>query len=840
MRGLISIFIFCAAFFSVNSQVVNDTLNNPFSAPLQDIWTVPDGIYEIHVQCWGGGGSGGGATGQAAAGGGGSGGGFSSKTISVQPGDQLDYNIGVGGNQSSTDGNDGSDTWFINTETVLAKGGLGGSGQSLNFGTANGAPQVLNGSIGDIVYFGGKGGTGTYGQNGSEAGGGGGAAGSSEDGQNGIGRQGGSGGANGGGAGAWAGTVNCNCHGQTGEAPGGGGSGGQAPGVADKLGGPGGAGRIIVSYTRPGIGGFVYLDEDDNCESNDDFGVAGINVILMPLGIITHTDQNGFFVFSDIDAGVYNVIIDTTLNSTNYCSTSQNIVYTDELEFFECEPFGIQTTAICSNPNVSIGGGPLNRGFGDQLIYVHVSNSQLATGSLLNAYVDIELDPLLIFESSSIPNIELNNNTYRFELGDLLPGEIINFTVSVYVSLESTMGETVCARASLFPSELCFLDELPANPIVVDGNGGVLDGLPEPCTIPWDQSSLSVEGWCQGDSVYFSVLNTGDFGDGDMECFSPVWLTVDGVVTYTDSISIQGGQTFIYSFLATGETFILNAEQHPLHPGNSHPNAHVELCGDVNNWTPNIINQFPLDDSDPIVDLMCTPVSAPCDPNDKTGYPLGQGSFNFIQPNQQLQYVIRFQNIGTAPAVNVIIMDTLDENLNPFTIVSGVSSHPYAFELLGPRVLKWTFSEINLPDSTTNELESQGFVTFQVEQNPNLNIGTEIRNNADIYFDFELPITTNTTFHKIYEGFVSVLNIEDLTIEGKALSIYPNPSTNLIMIQSESALNNKFKIYDQQGREVMNGKLNGKNTEVSLGKLSRGTYTIQVEGDFKPAVIFKE
>ncbi|MDA9161717.1 PKD domain-containing protein [Crocinitomicaceae bacterium] len=77
-------------------------------------------------------------------------------------------------------------------------------------------------------------------------------------------------------------------------------------------------------------------------------------------------------------------------------------------------------------------------------------------------------------------------------------------------------------------------------------------------------------------------------------------------------------------------------------------------------------------------------------------------------------------------------------------------------------------------------------------------------------------------------------------LEMQSILIYPNPTTNLITIQSESLLNNKFKIYDQQGREVMNGKLTGKNTEVSLGTLSRGTYTIQVDGNYKPAVIIKQ
>ena len=394
--------------------------------------------------------------------------------------------------------------------------------------------------------------------------------------------------------------------------------------------------------------------------------------------------------------------------------------------------------------------------------------------------------------------------------------------------------------ATLYPAEDCIFDSIPSDPITNDGIGGTLDGLPGPCTLPWDKSSLSVEGWCQGDSVYFSITNTGDFGDGDMECYSPVWLTVDGVVTDTDSLQIQGGETVIYSYPASGQTFILNASQHPLHPGNSAPNAHVELCGDSTNWTPGIINQFPQDDADPDVDIFCGQVTAPVDPNDKTGYPLGQTEEYYIQPNQQLQYVIRFQNVGTDTAFTVVVRDTLDIDLNIFTVTPGVASHPYTFKMYGPRVLEWTFEDIQLPDSTTNSEGSNGFLTFHVDQVPDLAPGTVINNDADIYFDFELPITTNTTVHKIFEGFVEVLNIEDLTIEGKEIFMYPNPTTNLITIQSESVLNNEFKIYDQQGREVMNGKLVGKNTEVSLGKLSRGTYTIQVDGNYKPAVIVKD
>ncbi|MDC0460224.1 T9SS type A sorting domain-containing protein [Crocinitomicaceae bacterium] len=843
MKRLLLLF-FIVLSNSIKSQVIIDTLDNPLSTPLQASWVVPQGIYQIEVLCWGGGGSGGGATGQAAAGGGGSGGGFASKIISVQPGDVFNYNIGVGGSQSYGNGNNGTDTWFINAQTVLAKGGLGGYGQSAHFGTASGAPQVLNGNIGDNTFYGGKGGTGTYGQNGSEAGGGGGAGGTTENGLNGAGRQGGQGGFNGGGDGAWAGSINCNCHGQAGENPGGGGSGGQAPGVADRIGGPGGAGRILISYTIPGIGGQVYLDLEENCINNNSIGISGVIVLLAPTGIVSQTDQNGFFRFNNIPADSYILTLDTTmLNWTPTCPLSQSYVYSESNLFVQGPNFGLINNNPCTDPDISIFAPSLRRCFSDRLIFVSACNQAIATGILDSSYVDVELDQLLTLDNASLPYTDLGNNIFRFETGNIYPGQCVNFTLSTTVSCDAQNGQTLCMNATLYPAEDCIFDSIPSEPVTNDGIGGTLDGLPEPCTLPWDKSSLQVDGWCQGDSVYFSVTNTGDFGDGDMECYSPVWLTVDGVVTDTDSLQIQGGETVIYSYPASGQTFFLNAEQHPLHPGNSHPNAHVELCGDSTNWTPGVVNQLPQDDADPDVDIYCGQVTAPVDPNDKTGYPLGQTEEYYIQPNQQLQYVIRFQNVGTDTAFTVVVRDTLDIDLNIFTVTPGVSSHPYTFKMYGPRVLEWTFEDIQLPDSTTNSEGSNGFLTFHVDQVSDLTPGTVINNDVDIYFDFELPITTNTTVHKIFEGFVDVLDptvsIENY-IAGEAIEIYPNPTTNLITIQSESVLNNKFKIFDQQGREVMNGKLTGKNTEVSLGKLSRGTYTIQVDGNYKPAVIIKQ
>ena len=42
------------------------------------------------------------------------------------------------------------------------------------------------------------------------------------------------------------------------------------------------------------------------------------------------------------------------------------------------------------------------------------------------------------------------------------------------------------------------------------------------------------------------------------------------------------------------------------------------------------------------------------------------------------------------------------------------------------------------------------------------------------------------------------------------------------------------------GREVLKGKLNGIETEVNLSSLSKGMYTLKLEGNYQPAQIVKE
>jgi hypothetical protein len=133
------------------------------------------------------------------------------------------------------------------------------------------------------------------------------------------------------------------------------------------------------------------------------------------------------------------------------------------------------------------------------------------------------------------------------------------------------------------------------------------------------------------------------------------------------------------------------------------------------------------------------------DPNNKIGYPIGEGPENLIEKETEIKYQIRFQNTGTDTAFNIVILDTLNNNLNINSFRMGATSHPFEFELLNSRVCKWTFPNILLVDSLTNENDSKGFINYYITPKEDIFLGTLIHNRAAIYFDFNEPIITNYT-----------------------------------------------------------------------------------------------
>jgi hypothetical protein len=323
-------------------------------------WKVPADWNNIcTIECIGGGGGGAVASGGNYSGSGGGGGGYSKITnLVLTPGSIIQYNIGAGGGFNVT----GGDTWFNSTASVLAKGGVGGSG-----GTPGAGGAAASG-VGTTKFSGGAGGAWSGGAGTGTGGGAGGRYGNGGAGAAGNGAGGGGGGGGTpppsyiGGNGANASGVVAGTGGQSGGAAGssingssgGGGAGGLAAGTAGGAGGNGtefdathgsggggGSGAANASLIPPSGNGGLYGGGGGggtqfNAPTNNP-GVGGRGVIFITYSGGTMPAATHFSVTAPASASVgasFNVTVqalDASNQPTNNYAGTVHLTSTDPL-----------------------------------------------------------------------------------------------------------------------------------------------------------------------------------------------------------------------------------------------------------------------------------------------------------------------------------------------------------------------------------------------------------------------------------------------------------------------------------------------------------------------------
>lgn len=166
------------------------------------------------------------------------------------------------------------------------------------------------------------------------------------------------------------------------------------------------------------------------------------------------------------------------------------------------------------------------------------------------------------------------------------------------------------------------------------------------------------------------------------------------------------------------------------------------------------------------------------DPNDKRESPNREGEENLTLMDEDLEYTIRFQNNGNDTAFQVRIVDPLDPNIEPTSIRVINSSHPVETCIENENLI-FIFENINLVDSMTNYDGSQGFVSFRCDTKEGRAENTIVNNTADIIFDTNEPIITNTTINTLVSELCSNVTTEiDIEIcEGEDYNGYDETGT---------------------------------------------------------------
>ncbi|MFA5782551.1 MAG: T9SS type A sorting domain-containing protein [Bacteroidales bacterium] len=229
-------------------------------------------------------------------------------------------------------------------------------------------------------------------------------------------------------------------------------------------------------------------------------------------------------------------------------------------------------------------------------------------------------------------------------------------------------------------------------------------------------------------------------------------------------------------------------------------------------------------------DTLAETVVGSFDPNEKSVAPSEPLTIAQITNADPLTYIIRFQNTGTAPAIFVTVKDTLNENLNIGSFEMVAASHSYSMQMYGTGILEWKFDSIMLPDSSSNEALSHGFVKYRIKPKTSLTNSDTIKNTAYIYFDYNTPVMTNTAVSYLED--INTLLEEQ---ENELIKIYPNPTNDEITIvfDKETGFNNTFEVCDLLGNIVLSKSILAKNKQVtiSISQLSAGVYFYKINSE---------
>ncbi len=201
-----------------------------------------------------------------------------------------------------------------------------------------------------------------------------------------------------------------------------------------------------------------------------------------------------------------------------------------------------------------------------------------------------------------------------------------------------------------------------------------------------------------------------------------------------------------------------------------------------------------------------------------------------VNIGEQLHYRIRFENTGNFPAQDVVVSMEIDpDQYDPETLLLLNASHDVDARLVD-NTAEFFFQNIQLSSG------GHGNIILAMETQNTLQPGDEVMSKADIYFDYNYPVTTNeaTTL------FDSTMSTQDPALDA-SISVYPNPAQEQLTIRAEETISN-IEWYDVAGRLVRINLVNDPEVTLDITAQPAGVYFLKInttEGSIVKKVIKK-
>jgi len=250
--------------------------------------------------------------------------------------------------------------------------------------------------------------------------------------------------------------------------------------------------------------------------------------------------------------------------------------------------------------------------------------------------------------------------------------------------------------------------------------------------------------------------------------------------------------------------------------------AVLNFTATVTSTVPNLTPDVNPDNNTSIVDQIVTNSYDPNDISVREGELITEA-----QADDYLTYTIRFQNKGSANAEDVRIETVLDENLEWSTFEAISASDAFTVKHTGNKI-EFMFKGIDLPFKNADEPGSHGHVIYRIKPKADVTVGDIMSAQADIYFDFNDVIETDT-IHTMVQATAGLHNNEI-----SSFTVYPNPASgdvNLILTDSSSSF--EVIVTDVLGKTVLNADYQNNEGTMDISLLRSGVYFVNVTASGK-------
>jgi uncharacterized repeat protein (TIGR01451 family) len=190
-----------------------------------------------------------------------------------------------------------------------------------------------------------------------------------------------------------------------------------------------------------------------------------------------------------------------------------------------------------------------------------------------------------------------------------------------------------------------------------------------------------------------------------------------------------------------------------------------------------------------------------------------------------LHYAINFENTGNQEAKNVVVTTTFDPakyDTNSTQILNA--SHPLKLSSKNENM------QINLRKANVRGPGGQGGILLKVKTVDTLIGGATANVKAEIFFDYETiqtaPIVATTELvETTFQNLTKAQNNIDTS-----MSIYPNPTTSSINIESRSSIKT-IELFDVYGRLLQTNLQDDATAKLDLSQRAEGIYFVKITSD---------